>query len=232
MIAQLRRQALADVSVVPMRRRHLRSVLGIEHQVYPRPWSPALFAAELQRPESRRYVVALAPRSEAGPLRRMTGGREVVGYAGLILEPSGVADQRRRWAHRPFDAAHITTVAVHPHHHRRKVASRLLHALLSEARRAGAQAATLEVRAANRGAQRFYTGFGFAAVGVRPGYYAETGEDALVMWAYSLQGPAFAERLAEQERRLAEPGGSSGIPDLEVPWVRDRVGLRDEGERR
>lgn len=227
MIAQLRRQALADVSVIAMRRRHLRSVLGIEHQVYPRPWSPALFAAELQRPESRRYVVALAPRSDAGPLRRMTGGREVVGYAGLILEPSGVADQRRRWAHRPFDEAHITTVAVHPHHHRRKVASRLLHALLSEARRAGAQAATLEVRAANRGAQRFYTGFGFAPVGVRPGYYAETREDAVIMWLYDLQGDEAAARLAEQAARFVAPGGTSGAPDFPVPWVRGRRGLGD-----
>ena len=40
----------------------------------------------------------------------------------------------------------------------------------------------------------------------------------------------FAERLAEQERRVTDPGGSSGVPDLAVPWVRDRIGL-DGGRR-
>jgi len=32
-----------EVQLVPMRRRHLRSVLRIEAQVYPRPWSLPLF---------------------------------------------------------------------------------------------------------------------------------------------------------------------------------------------
>jgi ribosomal-protein-alanine N-acetyltransferase len=121
--------------------------------------------------------------------------------------------------------AHITTVAVHPEHHRRKVATRLMVSLLRSAREMGAHAATLEVRVANRGAQRLYAGFGFGPVGVRPGYYAETGEDALIMWAHDVQTEAFAERISEQERRLDRPGGDSGAPDEPVPWVRDRIGL-------
>lgn len=205
MITQLPRRALCDVAVIPMRRRHLRRVLRIESQVYPRPWSPALFAAEIDRRDSRRYFVAQAPTSA-----RMWPGRDVVGYAGFLLQ---------------VGEAHITTVAVDPRHHRRKVASNLLHALMSEARRIGAHAATLEVRVANRGAQRLYSGFGFAPVGVRPGYYAETGEDALIMWAQELQGPEMAERLAAQAERLSDPGGASGAPDLHVPWVKGRVGL-------
>ena len=36
-----------EVHIVPMRRRHLRSVLRIESQVYPRPWSLSLFMSEL-----------------------------------------------------------------------------------------------------------------------------------------------------------------------------------------
>lgn len=212
MIAHLPRLALPDVVVAPMRRRHLRTVLEIEQQVYPRPWSPSLFAAELERRESRRYLVALAPKGGDGLLDRLSPGREVVGYAGLILQAGD---------------AHVTTVAVHPRHHRRKVASRLLHALLVEARRAGALAATLEVRAANRGAQRLYAGFGFAPVGMRPGYYAETGEDAVIMWAHHLQGEEMTERLHAQAARLFEPGGASGAPDLHVPWVKGREGLEE-----
>ncbi|HWB72334.1 MAG TPA: ribosomal protein S18-alanine N-acetyltransferase, partial [Egibacteraceae bacterium] len=198
------RPALDGVTVAPMRRRHLRGVLAIEHLVYPRPWSPGLFVAEAADRRSRRYIVALAPR---GPL---WATRKVVGYAGLLVQAA---------------EAHVTTVAVHPHHHRQKVATRLLLAVLSEAVAMGARAATLEVRVHNRGAHRLYAGFGFAPVGVRPGYYAETGEDALVMWAHGLQEPAFADRLRTQADRVRLPGGSSGAPDLHVPWVRHRVGL-------
>lgn len=208
------RPALAGITVVPMRRRHLRQVLAIEHDVYPRPWSPGLFAAEIGQRDTRRYLVALAPAtSPAGPLAARLAPGKVVGYAGVLVQ---------------VGEAHITTVAVHPRHHRRKVATRLLVELLQQAVELGADAATLEVRVANRGAQRLYAGFGFVPVGVRPGYYAETGEDAVIMWAYELRAPAFGDRLAEQRARLDEPGGASGAPDLHVPWVRGRSGLDDD----
>ena len=58
------------VQIVPMRRRHLRSVLAIEAQVYPRPWSLGLFLGELNLHADRAYFVARA------------GGR-VIGYGGL-----------------------------------------------------------------------------------------------------------------------------------------------------
>lgn len=205
------RPAMERVSIDRMRRRHLRSVLAIERMVYPRPWSSSLFASELAQGDTRRYFVALAAQRGGGLRSR----RAVVGYAGMMLV---------------VGEAHITTVAVHPHHHRRKIASRLLVALLRDARALGAEAATLEVRVANAGAQRLYSAFGFAPVGVRPGYYVETGEDAVIMWAHDLQSDAVAERISVQEARLDQPGGDSGAPDLPVPWVHERVGLHDEME--
>ncbi len=205
------RPALRGGMVAPMRRRHLRGVLEIEHLVYPKPWSPALFVAEIAQPDTRRYLVALDEEQRRGLLR----SRNVVGYAGVMVS---------------VGEAHITTVATHPHHHRRKIASRLLVHLLREARDLGAEAATLEVRVNNRGAQRLYGGFGFAPVGVRPNYYAETNEDALIMWAYDVHTPAYAEVLQRQEERLSRPGGDSGADDLHVPWVRERIGLPDGEE--
>jgi ribosomal-protein-alanine N-acetyltransferase len=202
------RSAATDVFVSPMRRRHLRGVLAIEHLVYPKPWSPSLFVAELAQTDTRRYLVALS--SDAGGRLLWSPAKAVVGYAGVMVA---------------VGEAHVTTVATHPHHHRRKIASRLLVALLGEARSMGAQAATLEVRVNNRGAQRLYAGFGFAPVGVRPGYYAETGEDALIMWAYDIHTDGYAEILEGQSERLRLPGGDSGADDLHVPWVRDRIGL-------
>jgi len=58
------------VHMVAMRRRHLRAVLRIEAQVYPRPWSLSLFVSELALRNSRAYWVA-----------RVDGN--VVGYCGL-----------------------------------------------------------------------------------------------------------------------------------------------------
>jgi ribosomal-protein-alanine N-acetyltransferase len=49
-----------------------------------------------------------------------------------------------------------------------------------------------------------YKRFGFRPVGVRKGYYADTGEDALVMWAYDVREPAYAELLDALERRVLE----------------------------
>ncbi|HVM19913.1 MAG TPA: ribosomal protein S18-alanine N-acetyltransferase [Egibacteraceae bacterium] len=201
------RPAFAGVRVVPMRRRHVRGVMAIERQVYPRHWSPALFAAEIAQPDTRRYLVAV---DTTHRLRR-----PVIGYAGVMVTAG---------------EAHITTVASHPHHHRRKIASRLLVTLLSEARAMGADAATLEVRVNNRGAQRLYAGFGFAPVGVRPRYYAETSEDALIMWAYDLQSEGYGALLERQRARLDQPGGDSGAADLHVPWVQGRVGLPESAD--
>ena len=201
------RPAYRDVRLRAMTHRDLRQVLQIEQAVYPRPWTAGVFASELEAGASRRYYVAIAPRR-----RWLRAAGRVVGYGGVLMQ---------------VDEAHVTTVAVHPHQHRRKVATRLLVRLLEDARAMGAEAATLEVRTRNLGAQRLYQAFGFAPVGVRPGYYAETGEDALIMWLHDLQGHEVAERIAAQARRLAEPGGASGAPDLEVPWVRGRVGLGD-----
>ena len=41
--------------------------------------------------------------------------------------------------------------------------------------------ATLEVRRSNEPAINLYRSFGFRPVGVRPNYYADEGEDAIVM---------------------------------------------------
>src|SRR4029450_5034450 len=65
-----------EVGITPMRRRHLRSVLRIEAQVYPRPWTFGLFLSEIGQRATRLYVVA-----------RVGGG--VVGYAGRFQALGG-----------------------------------------------------------------------------------------------------------------------------------------------
>src|SRR6059036_3996133 len=121
------------LEVTKMRRRHLRGVMAIERQVYPRPWSPNLFLSEMAETGNRCYLVA-----------RMD--REIVGYGGMICYG---------------EEAHVTNIAVDPAFHRQKIATRLLHDLTLAAIDMGARAVSLEVRVSNWGAQRLYGQFGF-----------------------------------------------------------------------
>src|SRR5688572_4117780 len=162
-----RRRELIDIDIQPMRRRHIPAILRIESQVYPRPWSAGLFLSEIAQRTTRRYFVA-----------RHRG--KVVGYCGIMLLG---------------DEGHITNIAVDPAVHRAKIGTRMMLAMLDEARAAGMRAVTLEVRRTNLGAQDMYRKFGFETVGVRRGYYVETGEDAFVMWAEGVWKQEYEERL-------------------------------------
>jgi ribosomal-protein-alanine N-acetyltransferase len=174
-----------EVRITPMRRRHLRGVLRIEQQVYPRPWTFGLFVGEISQRASRVYLVARV-------------GSEVVGYAGMF---------------RAVDDGHITTIAVDPAWQRRGIATRMLLALARAAVDRGCRNLTLEVRMSNSGAQALYQRFGFVPAGVRKGYYPETGEDALVMWANDIDTEAYTDRLREIE------GGVPGSTVVEGDWI-------------
>ncbi|HYZ10784.1 MAG TPA: ribosomal protein S18-alanine N-acetyltransferase [Actinomycetota bacterium] len=156
-----------EIEITRMRRRHLRGIMAIERQVYPRPWSPSLFVSEMTSGRSRVYFVAL-------------DGRSVVGYAGLISYG---------------DEAHVTTIAVDPEYQRLKIGTRLLYELVRQAIEMGARAVSLEVRVTNWGAQRLYGRFGFRPVGVRRNYYQETNEDALVMWTDDIRTTGYHDLL-------------------------------------
>jgi len=80
-----------------------------------------------------------------------------------------------------YDEVHILNIATHPRHRRRSIARTMLERLLAEARSTGARYLTLEVRPSNAPALGLYSSLGFEVVGVRPRYYSDNGEDALVM---------------------------------------------------
>ena len=107
-----------ELEITRMRRRHLKGVMSIERKVYPRPWSPNLFLSEMSELRNRAYLVAKV-------------GREVVGYAGMMCYG---------------DEAHVTTIAVAPAHHRRKIGTRLLYELIRESIRQGAQVWATDTR--------------------------------------------------------------------------------------
>jgi ribosomal-protein-alanine N-acetyltransferase len=131
------------------------AIWNIEKLSFPSPWGLFSFVTELRNPMSTTLVAA-----------PVSGGRKQIwGYLIYWL----VADEM-----------HILNLAVHPDQRRRGLARSLLAAGLSRAKEAGAACAWLEVRPSNLPAQKLYAAFGFRQVGVRPRYYSDTQEDALL----------------------------------------------------
>jgi len=75
---------------------------------------------------------------------------------------------------------HLMNVAVAPERRRAGVARQLISRLIDEG--GGRLPFTLEVRTSNRPAIAMYERLGFRSAGVRPRYYQDNGEDALIMW--------------------------------------------------
>lgn len=134
----------------------LDALYEIELSSYTNPWPKDAFKRELKLPFSR---ILVARNNE--PI-----GVPLFGY--LVL-----------WIIR--GEAHILNLAVHPGHRREGVATSLLQSGIDAAKAQGAEILYLEVRRSNTGAQDLYRAFGFKNVGVRPKYYEDNREDALVM---------------------------------------------------
>jgi ribosomal-protein-alanine N-acetyltransferase len=174
--------ATEGVRIAAMRRRHLRGVMAIEQRTNHRPWSLGLFMGELRMPTSRWYVVAL-------------DGHEVVGFCGLMVTA---------------DEGHITNIAVHPDRRRESIAARLMLVTMRRAVELQLVGVTLEVRTSNVAAQELYRRFGFVPGGIRRNYYADVGEDGLIMWAHDLDTDGYAERLARIDAGLPSPLRTEG----------------------
>jgi ribosomal-protein-alanine N-acetyltransferase len=131
----------------------LPAVIAIERRSFPAPWSLAMFVLELSKPSG----ICLAATVED----------ELLGY--LVC-----CRYDQVW--------HLMNVAVSPDRRRMGVASGMIRQLLGETANAGELPITLEVRVSNRDAIAMYEGLGFRSAGVRPGYYQDNNEDALIMW--------------------------------------------------
>jgi [ribosomal protein S18]-alanine N-acetyltransferase len=147
----------------------LDSVQRIERASFTTPWPAYAYRQEIETNRLAHYIVARA-------------GDDIVGFAGMWMM---------------VDQAHVTTFAVHPRWRRKGIGSQMVVALLAMARTLGARQATLEVRLSNLAARYLYERFGFRPVGIRPRYYSDNGEDALIMTTDDLDSPDMRERMAE-----------------------------------
>jgi ribosomal-protein-alanine N-acetyltransferase len=88
------------------------------------------------------------------------------------------------------DEAEIITICVHPAARRRGLGRALLAFALARAAAAGAARLFIEVAADNAAALALYRAAGFEAAGRRRAYYADSGQDALVMRRVLASGAA------------------------------------------
>lgn len=130
----------------------LDRIMEIEQVSFPTPWTRAALAEELDRPWSF-FQVLRGPQGE------------VLAYLNYWVL---------------FDEVHLLNIATHPGHRRRGHAKALLEPMIRLAEKNAVQQIHLEVRPSNLAARRLYESLGFTQVGTRPGYYADTNEDALL----------------------------------------------------
>lgn len=168
--------SLKKIKIRPLQLSDLDEIMAIEPAAYgTHHWSRQSFVTELTNERGFYF----------GAECEQTG--KLLGYTGYWL----IGDE-----------AHITTVAVHPQHHRQNIAERLLINSIIESRRTNAHWMTLEVRVSNEPAKALYTKYGFRNIGVRRRYYQDNSEDALVLWTDRITEPTFVGLLKERMASL------------------------------
>ena len=133
----------------------IEQIVAIEQEAFTEPWTAEAFRNELTNNLFAKYIIA----EYAG---------ETVGYGGMWII---------------IDEAHITNIAIRSGYRGLGFGHLLLTEMKKTAGYFGALRMTLEVRVSNDVAQRLYAKHGFEASGIRPNYYSDNNEDAIIMWA-------------------------------------------------
>ncbi len=138
----------------PMELSDLPQILDVEVNSFPTPWPKEAFYNELVRNQFARYTV-------------VTIDGKVVGYCGVWII---------------LDEAHITNIAIHPDYRGNGYGEAMLLYVMEMVKMLGVNKMTLEVRKSNQVAQTLYQKVGFESAGIRPKYYSDNQEDAIIMW--------------------------------------------------
>ena len=145
-----------DIIIEKMTRAHLDDVYEIEKHSFAIPWTLESLRKDLTKNERAYYYIA-------------SHGSRVIGYAGM-------------W--HIVNEGHINNIAVDENYRRLGAASKLIDRLIDTCAELEIIALTLEVRVGNRAAMGLYHKYGFIVEGIRKNYYADTKEDAIIMWKY------------------------------------------------
>lgn len=129
-------------------------VLDVEKKSFTTPWSKDAFISEIKKNMLADYIVA-------------EKDNKIVGYGGVWFI---------------VDEGHITNIATHPEVRGQGIGNVIVENIISMCREKDMERMTLEVRKSNEVAQSLYKKYGFESCGVRPKYYSDTKEDAVIMW--------------------------------------------------
>lgn len=140
------------ICITEMSEIHVAGIAKLEKLCFSDPWSEKSIASELSNPLSK-WLVAM----DGDVLCGHVGSQTVMGETDMM------------------------NIAVHPDYRRRGIAESLIQALVILLKEAGSHCLSLEVRASNEAAIALYTKQGFAQVGVRPNYYRNPRENALIL---------------------------------------------------
>lgn len=162
------RASAPDLSWVPMTSRDLASVMVIENQAYPFPWSSGNFKDSL-----------------------------AAGYSMWVLREHQVMLGYMVWM-RVVDEAHLLNITLTPARQGHGLGRWMMRSLIEQVKAVGLERIVLEVRPSNTRAIRLYERSGFHRIGLRKGYYPsapETAarEDAIVMALDLREAPSKGE---------------------------------------
>lgn len=215
--------------VRPMDLGDISQVMEIEKDSFPSMWPATAFKREIRHNRLARYLVAVeqtvqegeAAEGEFGPpgprapttpplspprlgrwlieLRRLFGAEEdaepvphqdlVIGFVGVWL----IADE-----------AHIVTIAVRESHRRQGIGELLLIAAIELTLMNERELVSLECRVSNDTAIALYGKYGFQRLGIRPHYYSDNREDAIIMTAERIDRAPYQSlfrQLREEHRQ-------------------------------
>jgi ribosomal-protein-alanine N-acetyltransferase len=186
-------------------------VMDIERESFPSMWPQTAYSRELKNRLARYFVLVEEGEEGAAPvapprsllrraMRWLLGAREespptrrlIIGLVGVWLM---------------VDQAHVVTIAVREAFRRQGAGGLLLLAAMEVAFAENMESVTLEYRRDNEPARALYEKFGFLSVGVRPRYYSDTNEDAVIMTTPPLTSKSYREKYGRLKRDHLERWG-------------------------
>jgi [ribosomal protein S18]-alanine N-acetyltransferase len=147
---------MKDMTLASMDETHIDSLLSIETSSFRNPWGKLSFLDEISNQYSLTYVITTPHEN----------GNQVVAY--LCLRQI-------------IDELHILKIAVKQTYRRKGIAYVFLSDCLNAISKKKIRTVFLEVRPSNAAGLNLYRKLGFHVIGKRPKYYADTGEDAIIM---------------------------------------------------
>lgn len=162
---------LNDYIISDMKLENIDDVVNIEKVSFKSPWSKDSFVMEIQNNKCARYRVILK-------------GGNVIAYGGMWII---------------VDEAHITNIAVHPDYRGLGLGNAIVEDMVNLSRSLNITSMTLEVRVSNIPAIELYSKYGFVETARRKGYYADTKEDAIIMWRYEIRPGSLSKELSRSD---------------------------------